>query len=155
MEVVDSHLFTIDQAKFIRIKVEILESLIKRFFFFFTCFSNSILTEKQKPKWKHHIEVNYQLEKHNSKHIESNIPAVSRRATTKQFIKNMIKCPIEINFEKAKNIFEYFWDHENSNSFIIKSQNWIILWDGNKQIKIRIIKITKLSLSSYPLDISY
>ena len=76
MEVVDSHLFTIDPTKFIRIKVEILESLIKRFFF--TCFSNSILREKQKPKQKHHIEVNYQLEKHNSKH-ESNIPAVLRK----------------------------------------------------------------------------
>ena len=79
MEVVDSHLFTTDPAKFIQIKVEILKSLIKRFFFY-TCFSNSILREKKKkkPKQKHHIEVNYELEKHNSKH-ESNIPAVLRK----------------------------------------------------------------------------
>ena len=37
---------------------------------------NNTLTIKQRPKQKHHIEVNYQTEKHYSKHIESNTPAV-------------------------------------------------------------------------------
>ena len=62
---------------------------------------NNTLTIKQRPKQKHHIEVNYQTEKHYSKHIESNTPAVQRRATIKQFTTNMIKCPTQINFEKA------------------------------------------------------
>ena len=49
MEVVDSHLFTIDQAKFIQIKVEILESLIKRYiFFFFLLVSLTQFLEKNK-----------------------------------------------------------------------------------------------------------
>ena len=79
MEVVDSHLFTTDPAKFIQIKVEILKSLIKRFFFFILASLTQFLEKKKKkPKQKHHIEVNYVLEKHNSKH-ESNIPAVLRK----------------------------------------------------------------------------
>ena len=79
MEVVDSHLFTTDPAKFIQIKVEILKSLIKRFFFFILASLTQFLEKKKKiTKQKHHIEVNYELEKHNSKH-ESNIPAVLRK----------------------------------------------------------------------------
>ena len=80
MEVVDSHLFTTDPTKFIQIKVEILKSLIKRFFFFILASLTQFLEKKKKkkPKQKHHIEVNYELEKHNSKH-ESNIPAVLRK----------------------------------------------------------------------------
>ena len=105
VELVDSHLFTTNPTKFIRIKVEILKSLIKRFFLLV---SLTQFSEKNKNQNENIIEVNYQLEKHNSKHIESNIPVISRRATTKQFITNMIKCPTEINFEKAKTIFEYF-----------------------------------------------
>ena len=37
---------------------------------------NNTLTIKQRPKQKHHIEVNFQTEKHYSKHIESNTPVV-------------------------------------------------------------------------------
>ena len=37
---------------------------------------NNTLTIKQRPKQKHHIEVNDQIKKHYSKHIESNTPAV-------------------------------------------------------------------------------
>ena len=37
---------------------------------------NNTLTIKQRPKQKHHIEVNDQTEKHYSKHIESNTPVV-------------------------------------------------------------------------------
>ena len=37
---------------------------------------NNTLTIKQRLKQKHHIEVNFQIEKHYSKHIESNTPIV-------------------------------------------------------------------------------
>ena len=37
---------------------------------------NNTLTIKQRPKQKHHIEVNFQTEKHYSKHIESYTPVV-------------------------------------------------------------------------------
>ena len=37
---------------------------------------NNTLTIKQRPKQKHHIGVNFQTEKHYSKHIESNTPVV-------------------------------------------------------------------------------
>ena len=37
---------------------------------------NNTLTIKQRPKQKHHIEVNFQIEKHYSKRIESNAPIV-------------------------------------------------------------------------------
>ena len=37
---------------------------------------NNTLTTKRWPKQKHHIEANYQTEKHYSKHIESNTPIV-------------------------------------------------------------------------------
>ena len=37
---------------------------------------NNTLTIKQRLKQKHHIEVNFEIEKHYSKHIESNAPIV-------------------------------------------------------------------------------
>ena len=45
---------------------------------------------------------------HCSKHIESNIFTVQRRATIKQFIINVIKCPTQINFKKEK-IYIYIY----------------------------------------------
>ena len=46
--------------------------------------------------------------KHYGKHIESNIAAIQRRATIKQFITNAIKCSIQINFEKEKTYLNSF-----------------------------------------------